>query len=181
MIGPNKQRQVTSMLADEERYAALRQSQRPGAAYEHDWHAARILERLSKLSPHFLPQALGRLSEQPDGTKHFHGIEERATLDRFIAIYHEAGQHLHSTNPANIDGLYEQADRRLGSRERLAEQLRYLKSILWDHVKVGLAWTDDEPASAWIVNFGPASEFGVTMLVAAGVEENVHAPNQLSP
>ncbi len=167
----------SAMLADEERYAALRKGRDGEGAYQHDGRASKILTRLASITPHYLPQALGQAVELPSGVKEFQGSPQKATRDRFVSIHTTASENLHATNPANVEGLFDQASRRLLSRERIRAETAYLKAVLWEHYKVGLEWSDGEvptdaanPTKVWLVSFGQADALEIRMTLATGKE-----------
>jgi len=81
----------SAMLADEERYAALRRVQGDGD-YQQDWRATKILPKLASITPHHLPQALGHMVELSRGVKEFQGGDQKATLERFVSLHTAASE-----------------------------------------------------------------------------------------
>ena len=66
----------SAIAADKNRYVALRLQQNTKNNFQDDWRAEKILGHLSNINPKFLPQPLGQMKIQPDGTKHFEGLAE---------------------------------------------------------------------------------------------------------
>jgi hypothetical protein len=166
----------SAIAADEARYAALRQEQDKNADYRVDSKPAKVLKHLSQISPHFLPKSLGGMVSQADGTKHFEQGSEVAVLDRFLEIHDTAGQHLHAINPFNEDAVQDLKMRLAVARRRIETETKYLKDVLWDHVKVGLQFEPgasprelENAEQAWIVKFGPADTDTVQMILAKGI------------
>ena len=145
--------------------------------YTQDWKVNTILPKLAEITPHYLPRPLGELVELEDGTKHFLDGKEQQTIDRFLHIFNLAGQHLHAPNPLGFETLAEFHERRLASRKDLQVELAYLKSVLWEHVKLGLLFKpgvdkprdNANPDNAWIVNFGKADVEDIQMAAAKGL------------
>ncbi len=162
------------IMADEARYAALRAEAKDNPNYRRDWKVGQILKRLAEITPHYLPRPLGDMLLLKDGTKHFEAGKEKETLERFVEIYELAGEHLHAPNP--FDGEASAGRRQLlaQSRSRLETEVRYLKEVLWTHVKIGLAFEpgkDDarvpaNPETAWIVLLGLPCDDEVRMGLA---------------
>ena len=166
----------SSVSADEQRYAALRQEQDQNADYRVDSKPAKVLKHLSQISPHFLPKSLGAMVTQADGTKHFEQGPEVAVLDRFLAIHDTAGQHLHAINPFNAEDVKDQRARFIKARQSIKTETTYLKGVLWDHVKVGLQFQPgmsprqlENAEQAWIVKFGTPDTDPVHMILAKGL------------
>ena len=165
----------SAIAADQERYIALRRQQNATSNYENDWRAEKILGHLSNINPKFLPQALGRMQVQPDGSKHFEGLpqEQQATLDRLVSIHQTAGDYLHCANPFGPNADQPEADVRTRSRNRIIAERAYLKTILAEHFKVGLEFKEgddpkarDSPKHAWIVVLGKLEVPGIQMVQA---------------
>lgn len=166
----------SAIAADEERYAALRREQDKNADYRVDSKPAKVLKHLSQISPHFLPKSLGNMVLQPDGTKHFESGAEVAMLDRLLEIHDTAGQHLHAVNPFNDEDVKDRTVRLAGARKRIKLETEYLRSVLWNHAKIGLQFQpgssprDLENAEhAWIVRLGPADNDLVDVILAQGI------------
>jgi hypothetical protein len=166
----------SAVAADEERYAALRREQDKNSDYRVDSKPAKVLQHLSKISPHFLPKSLGTMVAQSDGVKHFEQGPEVAMLDRFLEIHDTAGQHLHAINPFNEQDVKDLKARLAVARRRIETETRYLKGVLWDHAKVGLQFQPgasprelENAEQAWIVKFGPADTDAVQMILAKGI------------
>jgi hypothetical protein len=109
-----------------------------------------------------------------DGTKHFLEGAEEQTLERFVAIYNDAGDYLHVPNPFDIETMVDFQHQLERSRERLKVELEYLKKVLWNHAKIGLEFdsaTDlprqpADPDNAWIIHFGKPQEDKIWMALA---------------
>lgn len=168
----------SAIVSDECRYKRFRELDAAANAkdkgdYTADWNATDILVRLSKISPHFLPRPLGPMTVQPDGTKHFNEAAAKLTHDRLISIYKTAGGYAHTPNPykANVAELERQ--KMVNARASLTKELAFLKLVIWEHVKIGLAWeADADPKqldngdTAWLVWFGDSSTDQITMSIA---------------
>lgn len=138
----------SAIAADRDRYIALRLQAGANGNYQNDWRAEKIFGRLSNINPRFLPQALGQMKIQPDGTKHFEGLAsaQQATLDRLVSIHQTAGDYLHAGNPFDRTAERHQAEMREVSRARIHTEHSYLKLILAEHYKIGLEFkTGDDP------------------------------------
>ena len=142
-----------------------------------DWNAADILVRLSKISPHFLPRPLGLMTEQADGTKHFNGTKKKLNHDILIEIYKLTGSYLHIANPYKLNAINLEKKKKETVREILKKEVTYLKSVIWEHVKIGLTWkADSDPTvlkkseSAWLVSFGNKDSDQVTMALASAIK-----------
>ena len=166
----------SAIAADEERYAAFRQEQEKNADYRVDSKPAKILKHLSQISPYFLPKSLGDKVPQADGTKHFESGPEVAVLERILDIHDTAGQHLHAINPYNEENVKELEIRLAAARRRIETETRYMKGVLWDHVKVGLRFQPgasprelENAEQAWIVKFGAPDTDGIQMVLAKGI------------
>jgi hypothetical protein len=166
----------SAIAADEERYAALRQKQDKNHDYRVDGKPAKVLKLLSQISPHFLPKSLGVMLSQADGTKHFKNGPEDTVLERLVDIHEIAGQHLHAINPFNEKDVEDLKIRRPAARMRIEKETRYLKGVLWDHVKIGLKFPLgsspselESPEQAWIVKFGDPETEGVQIILAQGI------------
>ena len=72
----------SAIVADEDRSAALRREQDKNSNYVVDGKVGKILEHLSKISPHFLAQAIGPVVVLPSGTKEIQPGPQQATLKR---------------------------------------------------------------------------------------------------
>ena len=165
----------SAIASDRERYIALRKQQDANSNYEKDWRAEKILGNLSNINPKFLPQALGRMQVQTDGTKHFGGLpqEQQATLDRLVSIHQTAGEYLHAANPFDANAEQREADVRTRFRNRISAERAYLKTMLAEHYKVGLEFNDgddpkafDSPKHAWIVVLGKLEVPSIQMVQA---------------
>jgi hypothetical protein len=165
----------SAIASDEARYAAKRKRDGGNNDYRLDSKAGRILEHLQKISPHFLPQPMGVIKTNLDGSKHIgEGAEDKVTLLQLKEIHETAGGHLHALNPFN-----EQSDQALvdsDSREQIKTNIAYLKSVIWDHYKIGLEWiAGDEPAtlanseSAWLIAFGKPNSPDIQMMPASAI------------
>jgi hypothetical protein len=123
-----------------------------------------------------MPAPLGNLVQQPDGSKHFEGLEEvkQATLHRFTDIFNEASEHLHTPNPYGADAQALEQTHQEGSRARVIEAFEYLKTALWSHFKMGLEFKSgddpkalDEFKGCYIVSFNRLEETGVVSMMLA--------------
>lgn len=154
------------IVADEQRYQRSREldavsNKRDKGDYASDWNAGEILSKLVKISPHALPRPLGPMEVQSDGVKHFLEAKAKATHDRLIEIYKIAGGFAHVPNPFKL-GINEQEQRKQDTaRQVLKKELNYLKSIIWEHVKIGLPWSPgmdpleaESGETAWLIWFG---------------------------
>lgn len=164
------------VMADEQRYAALRAEAKDNPNYRRDWKVNVILPKLAAITPHYLPIPLGELRHQEDGTKNFATGDEKQTMERFIEIYNLAGDRLHVPNPFDPETLGDFQRALDSTRESVARELAYLKAVLWHHAKVGLAFdhVNDKPrepgnpSKAWIINFGRPEVDDVEMVLAVG-------------
>ena len=173
----------SAIASDLERYSALR-AQTNGKV-EDDRKATKILNRLSGINPKFMPAPLGNMVQQPDGSKHFEGLEEakQATLNRFTDLFNEASEHLHTPNPYGADAQTLEQTQREGSRARVIEAFEYLKTALWSHYKVGLEFKSgddpkalDEFKGGYIVSFNKLEEAGVVTMMLAQRKDEVPYP-----
>jgi hypothetical protein len=174
----------SAIASDEQRYQRLREldvakNPKNNGNYTLDWNAADILVRLSKISPHFLPRPLGLMTEQADGTKHFNEAKAKLTHDRLIEIYKLAGGYLHIPNPYKLNAISLENKKKETGQEILKKEVAYLKSVIWEHVKIGLIWKPDaDPTeienseSAWLVSFGNKDTDQVNMALAAAINPN---------
>lgn len=171
----------SAIMSDEQRYKKLREldatkNPKDKGNYTLDWNAADILVRLSKISPHFLPRPLGLMTEQADGTKHFNETKAKLTHDRLIEIYKLASGYLHIANPYKLNAINLKNEKKETAREKLKKEVTYLKSVIWEHVKIGLTWeADSDPTalenseSAWLVSFGNKDSDLVNMALASAI------------
>lgn len=165
----------SAIAADKERYVALRLQQDAKSNYQNDWRAEKILGHLSNINPKFLPQALGQMKVQPDGTKHFEGLAaaQQATLDRYVSIHQTAGEYLHAVNPFDPNTEQHEADMRAAARERIETEYAYLKTSLAEHYKIGLEFKAgddpkllDNPKYVWVVVLGKPGTPDIQMVQA---------------
>lgn len=173
-------RQIVELVAfgaiasDQQRYAAKRHGDcGDGQALSKDGKAGKILAHLLQISPHSLPQPMGPLTVMPDGTKHIDYGKAQATLDRLRSIHEAAGERLHAGNPFDLEGAAARASLAATERSRMRVEIDYLKSVLWEHYKIGLEWeAGDDPRAlasgqtAWLVTFGKPTAPEVKMLLA---------------
>lgn len=167
----------SAIAADEQRYAALRREQDKNNDYRVDSKPTKVLQHLSKISPHFLPKSLGPMTVQPDGVKHFEQGQEVAMLGRLLDIHDTAGQHLHAINPFNEEDVKDLKVRLAVARKCIETETKYLKGVLWDHAKVGLQFQPsasprelENAEHAWIVKFGPPDIDAVQIILAKGID-----------
>lgn len=171
-------RQIVEMIAfgaiapDEGRYAEKRAGDGNGD-YRQDWRAGKILDHLQKISPHFLPQPMGSITAMSDGTKHIELGDGVATLDRLKLIHETAGDNLHAKNPYGIRSASTDIPNSIGPRDAIKSDVGYLKSVIWNHYKIGLDWKQgDNPLAlsngkmAWLVNFGSVETPAISMMLA---------------
>lgn len=171
----------SAIISDEQRYQRSREldalaNPKDKGDYTLDWNAASILTRLSKISPHFLPRPLGEITVQPDGVRHFNETTAKATHDRLISIYKNAGGFAHMPNPYKPNVAELEKKKKETARTELEKEVRYLKSIIWEHAKIGLAWQPDsdpteldQSESAWLVWFGDKGTDQIRMSLATAV------------
>jgi hypothetical protein len=167
------------VMADEQRYAAIRAEAKDNPDYKRDWKVGSILKKLAEITPHYLPVPIGDLLPLPDGRNHFLKGDEEQTLERFVTIYNDAGDHLHVPNPFAFETLADFQRRLETSRECLKVEVRYLKKVLWNHAKIGLEFdgvTDSprhvgNPDTAWIVHFGKPQAEEISMVLAKAEAE----------
>jgi len=169
----------SAIVSDEQRYQRSREidaaaNPKDRGDYTLDWNAADILVRLSRISPHFLPRPLGPMKVQPDGSKHFEHTAAKLTHDRLIALYKTAGGYAHTSNPYKEQGGDFDEKKRTTARPVLEKEIAWLRSVIWEHVKIGLTWNSGDdptgPASsetAWLVWFGKADDDNIRMSLAA--------------
>ena len=163
----------SAIASDFERYSALRAL--TNGRVEDDQHAKKILNRLSGLNPKFLPLPQGAMVVQPDGAKHFEGLDEvqQATLERFSDLFDEASEHLHSANPFVPEAQLKERNLRQASRDNLIRARDYMKVALWSHYKMGLEFkTGDDPRvldnfkTVYLVNLNKPDQENITMHLA---------------
>jgi hypothetical protein len=171
----------SAIVSDERRYQRFRELDAVRNAndkgdYTADWNAAAILVKLSKISPHFLPRPLGPMEVKPDGTKHFNEAAAKLTHDRLISIYKIASGYTHTANPYKANVAELESQKKAKARPRLMEELAFLKSVIWEHVKIGLAWEPgadptqlDSGEAAWLVWLGAVGTDQVRMSLATAV------------
>jgi hypothetical protein len=174
----------SAIASDEQRYQRLREldvakNPKNNGNYTLDWNATDILVRLSEISPNFLPCPLGQMTEQADGTKHFNEAKAKLTHDRLIEIYKLAGGYLHIPNPFKLNAINIESKKKETAREMLKKEVAYLKSVIWEHAKIGLIWKPDaDPTelenseSAWLVSFGNKDTDLVNMALATAIKPN---------
>ena len=173
----------SAIVSDELRYQRSREldamaNPKDKGDYTADWNAAKILEKLSKISPYFLPRPLGPMTTQPDGTKHFNEAAAKLTHDRLISIYRTSGGYAHSPNPYKENSQELDRQKKVNARSTLERDMVFLKSVIWDHVKIGLAWTPganptqiENSETAWLVWFGNKDNDDVRMSLATAVKQ----------
>ncbi len=171
----------SSIVADEFRYQRLRQidaasNNKDKGDYTADWNASEILVKLSKISPHSLPRPLSSLTVMSDGTKHFSESTAKLAHDRLISIYKTAGGYLHSANPYKENVIELEQQKKISARALIIKELKFLKSVIWEHAKIGLNWKVDadpteldNPNTAWIISFGDSGTNEVKMLLATAI------------
>lgn len=171
----------SAIVPDKRRYQRTREldaltKRRDKGDYTADWNAPDILVRLSKISPHFLPRPLGLMEIKPDGTKHFNEAVAKLTLDRLISIYKIAGGYAHTANPYKANVAELETQKKAKARATLVKELAFLKSVIWEHVKIGLTWapgTDptqlDSGETAWLLWFGAVGTDQVRMSLATAL------------
>ncbi len=171
----------SAIVSDEQRYQRSREldarkNPKDKGNYTLDWNAAEILVRLSKISPHFLPHPLGPMTEKPDGSKHFNEGDAKLTHDRLINICKIAGGYAHMPNPYNPDGQKLENKKREEARFILEKEVAYLKSVIWEHVKIGLVWKPESvptelenSESAWLIWFGDKNTDRIRMSLATAI------------
>jgi len=171
----------SAIISDEQRYQRSREldaevNPRVKGDYTLDWNAVDILVRLSKISPHFLPRPLGEMTVQSDGVKHFNEAAAKATHDRLIAIYKTASGFAHTPNPYKPNGAELEKKKKETARAVLEKEVAYLKSIIWEHAKIGLAWKSgadptqlEQSETAWLVWFGDKGTDQIRMLLATAI------------
>lgn len=174
----------SAIVSDEQRYKRKREldnakNSKDKGYYALDWNAAEILVHLSRVSPHFLPTPLGSMTEQADGTKHFNEAAAKLTHDRLIDIYKKAGGYLHIPNPYKLNGINLENKKKETAREILKKEVAYLKSVIWDHAKLGLIWESNaDPTelenceSAWLISFGNKDTDQVNMVLATAIKHS---------
>jgi hypothetical protein len=172
----------SAIVSDEQRYKRSREietkaNSRDKGDYTIDWNAAEILKRLSKISPHFLPIPLGAMSNLPDGTKHFDRALAKHTHDRLIELYKTVNGYAHAPNPYRENQAAIAFEKRNNARQTLQKELAWLRSVIWDHAKIGLTWVPGEDpnelgesATAWLIWFGDQSTDEIRMVLASATE-----------
>lgn len=167
----------SAVAADEARYAAKRAGDGHNGDYRQDGRAGKIFQNLQKISPHFLPQPIGVISVNSDGSKHLgNGAATQATLDRLKTIHENAGESLHAQNPFDFESEVKRATTKAGSREQIRTELAYLKKVIWDHYKIGLELAAGEDPqtlahseSAWLIAFGKPHVPDIQMMLAKAI------------
>ena len=157
---------------DIERYKAVH----PSGKIEEDQHAKKILDRLEGISPKSLPQPLGLMITNPNGTKNFSGLEEarQANKKRLVDIFDLASKHLHVMNPWVPGERVTSEKRKETSRHQAVEARNYLRTALWDHYKMGLEFSAgdnpkglDEWSGAYLVSMGKYDDKWPSMMLAS--------------
>lgn len=166
----------SAIASDEARYAAKRSKDGGNNDYRKDGKAGKILEHLQQISPHFLPQPIGPIKVNPDGSKHIDYGATQATLDRLKSIHETAGEGLHAHNPFDPDSEAKQAAARVNTREQIKVESAYLKGVIWEHYKIGLEWAaGDDPCTpangecAWLIVFGRPDAPDIQMALATAL------------
>ena len=171
----------SAIVSDERRYRRSREldavnNTKDKGDYTTDWKATDILVRLSKISPFFLPRPLGPMEVKPDGTKHFNEAAAKLTHDRLISIYKTASGYVHTANPYKANVTEMELLKKAEARRTLLKEISFLKSVIWEHAKIGLTWvpqTDptqlNSGETAWLVWFGAVGTDQVRMSLAAAV------------
>ena len=144
--------------------------------YTADWNAATILIKLSKISPHFLPRPLGKMTVQDDGVKHFNEAAAKLAHDRLISIYRTSSGYAHTTNPFKLDADSIDTQKKGAARSLIAKELAFLKSVIWQHVKIGLLWNEgsnplelENSNTAWLVWFGDHGTDEIRISLASAI------------
>lgn len=163
------------IMADESRYAALR------AALNHqdyrlDSKVNKILPRLAEITPHYLPVPTGGHTTSADGVIEFQQGAAQQTLERFLDIFNTASLYLHVPNPLDSETLMNFLQAQEVARNRIKNELQYLKAVLWKHAKIGLAFDQavdlpkqaGNPNLAWLVDFGNSENDEIKMFLAEG-------------
>ena len=165
----------SAIVADRDRYVALRRQQDAHSNFQKDWRAEKILGHLSNINPKFLPQACGQAKVDSHGTSHFEGLAlaQQATLNRLVSIHRTAGEYLHVGNPFDPNTKQHEDAMRAVAREQIAIEHAYLKGILAEHYKIGLQFKAgedptqlDNPKYSWIVTMGKADTPDIQMIQA---------------
>jgi len=172
----------SAIVADEARYQRSRELEnqanpRSKGDYTSDWNATSILVKLSKISPHFLPRPLGKVITQADGIKHFDEAAAKLTHDRLISIYKAAGGFAHTPNPFKGNVEIIEQEKKETARSTLTKEVTFLKSVIWNHVKIGLAWQPDwnpteldNSETAWLLWFGDHGTDEIRMSLATAIK-----------
>ena len=166
------------ITSDKERYAALRAEDASHPDYTQDWKVNKILPRLVRITPHYLPIPIDAGKRLQDGLVSFDEVGPERTSAKFIEIYNRAGEYLHIANPFSPAKASEVEHAKKISRDLVRKDLAYLKSVLWVHAKVGLAFdksTDRpteaaNPKTAWLVRFGFPKLNDVEVTLAEGID-----------
>ena len=166
------------ITSDEERYAALRDGEATSPDYTQDWKVNKILPRLVKITPHYLPIPIDAGKRLQSGLVSFEEVGPERASAKFIEIYNRAGGYLHIANPFSPAKASEFEHAKKISRDLVRKDLAYLKSVLWVHAKVGLAFdksTDRpteaaNPQTAWLVKFGRPKPNDVEVTLAEGID-----------
>jgi len=171
----------SAIIADEQRYQRSRQldsvlNPKDKGDYTLDWKASDILVRLSKISPYFLPRPLGKMTVQSDNVKNFDEPTAKSSHDRLIEIYKTANGFAHIPNPYKANIVELELKKKESARSLLEKDVSYLKSIIWEHAKIGLAWNSvsnpkelDQSESAWLIWFGDKGTDTVRMVLAKAI------------
>ena len=163
------------VMADEARYAALQELLKH-QDYKRDSKVNKMLPKLAEITPHYLPTPIGDPTTSADGATHFQKGAAEQTLQRLLDIFNAAGLYLHVPNPLAFETLAGFQQTLDISRERICVELDYLKAILWQHAKIGLAFDSavDSPTQvgnpdyAWLLDFGKPEVDNIQMLLASG-------------
>ena len=173
----------SAIVADEQRYQRsreldAREDQRDHGNYTLDWKAPDILQRLAKISPHFLPRPIGSFVTVSDGMTHFSDGKAKITHDRLIELYKSTGGYLHISNLYKVNAADIERRKRTEARALLIKEVTWLESVIWNHGKIGLAWdpnsdptAPDRPDQAWIVSFGSKESDQIRMTLATAVPD----------
>jgi len=166
---------------EEARYSKLREQDRQSNHRDHgdptkDWQAPEILKRLVDLSPHVLPIPLSGSTQPSPDFVHFERHDIAVNHGRLIDLYKKCGGYMHSKNPLVADYAGLVASERAkykGAPTEIRSALEFLRKLLWQHAVVQLNWSDpenptvfDDPASAWLVDFGMTDDEQITLVLA---------------
>lgn len=145
----------SALTAERDHYARQSAVKNKKRDYRKEWRAKSILELLNELNPNFLPQAAGDPEKRGEGIYHVpYGDIGPKVHEDLVSVYDNASDFAHVTNPFDPD-IQEKATNRPDARERLEQDLTFLRALIWKHMKISVLPHQKgtpERRVAWIVD-----------------------------